>query len=84
MFLKAIKVTGGVGRDRFLNKFVIPYVTLVSDDNRPLTAYKHFEISSCINRLVALRNLCSGCLFVCSFLWVKGYVNKFPVRKFYR
>ena len=45
MFLKAIKVTGGVGRDRFLNKFVIPYVTLVSNDNRPLKAHKHFETS---------------------------------------
>ena len=43
MFLKAIKATGGVGRDRIFNKFVIPYVTLVSDDNRPLIAHKHFE-----------------------------------------
>ena len=40
---KAIKATGGMGRDRFLNKFVIPYVTLVSDENRPLITHKHFE-----------------------------------------
>ena len=34
-----------MGRDRFLNKFVIPYVTLASYDNRPLKAHKHFETS---------------------------------------
>ena len=32
-----------MGRDRFLNKFVITYVTHVSDENRPLIAHKHFE-----------------------------------------